>query len=269
MNIKNRTCYDTYNSVTNNITGYVFVIIISILATLSLKLNIISIIILFLWLVISGFITYRNIKKGKISKVIDNDIKSLDIKNGTIRFNMVDKTTVNYLYKSIERINISIETGICTPGYSTTIQNATLEFLFDDGITKQINLFYYSRAIFLNRIKYILKELKNYNINISYHGSGNISDIKELLNHFRRFNKSKLLNKTDTKDCITLSLMFAICGPLMCMLTAIITMIEMSFTDYILLFIKTCIFFLFIAILIALPVIIDIMRYKLSTFLRK
>ena len=252
MIIKNRTCSDVYNSKINNTTGFFFVFIVSLISIIILK-NIIATIILSIWIIISAVIAYKNIKKGELSDVYDSNIKNIDIKNNRILFNMADGNVENYSYQKIKQADINIE--ICEThdpyhpsSHFTTIKNVTMVFSFENETTKQVNIFCFTRPGFINTLKYILKELRECNINITYQGQGNIADIKDHIDYFQKNNKSRLLNTTDTKDCYTLAIMVTIFGPALTTIFAIICMPTMFLMDYVFLFFKSLLFFILIAI---------------------
>lgn len=266
-NITDRTC----NKKTNNAIKFIFAICVLLFIIFFNKLDftwiLISIFILMALLVLmgmnEGIDAYVNIMK--IPDCADKNIKSVNIKNGILQFNMIDKSSIKYSYQKIKEINIDVNTktgnisSVRTGGTWTMICNTKVQFLFNDESTRTINMYYSSRIKSLNKIKWILKEFKNYNINISYQGSGDIEDIKDQIEFYKKHHKSKLISESTAQDILKLAAMFAIGGPV---ISCIFVLPFLTEEDLLMPLIGACGFFLIIALLIASPVIIDKIRSK-------
>ena len=267
VNITDNTCTEK----TNKVLNYIFVIFLLLFVIFFNKLD-------FTWILISIFILIallvlmvmnesidEFVSTMKIPDCADKNIESVNIKNGVIQFNMIDKSNIKHSYQDIKEINIDVNVGtgqvrtVRAPGTWTIIRNTTLQFLFNDKSTKTINMYYSSRITSLNKIKWILKEFKNYNINTSYQGSGDIADIKDQLEFYKKHHESKLLSESTAKDCLMLSAMFAIAGPI---ISCIFVMPFMAEEDLLMPLFSICGLFLIIALLIASPVIIDKIRCR-------
>lgn len=153
-------------------SAILFMYEVSILAIITIVLGIIiSIVVLII-------ITNKFKRKKKLS-----DIKTIEIKNNRIKIYFENETYIEYNYSDIKQTNICIEVNETHRPFRalcyTSIGNIAISFLFNDGNLWKLNVFYDIPKKSLNTIKYILKELKNYNINLKYEGNGDASKIQQ------------------------------------------------------------------------------------------
>ena len=186
MILKNRTQEMAYFSKSNNFIGLAFVLVITVFALIYLKVNILYVTLPAVWILIEIFICIKNIKKGQ--NLNFSDIKEVHIEKDFIKFKSTNGDFTKYLYDDLKCINMQIETFIChAGGYSgncmiTSIKNTKIDFILKNDDIKSTNIFYYSRIGFLNSIKKILKSIEHKTIiNIKYIGSGNIAEIKKII----------------------------------------------------------------------------------------
>lgn len=259
MILKNRTQESAHFSKSNNFIGLAFVMLIIIPILVYLHVPMIYAILPIAWIVIEIFITIKNIKKGQ--SLNHSGINEVVISDNNIKLKSNKGNIIEYSYEKLKQINIQIETYICNAGgrsLITSIKSTKIDFIFNNNDIKTINIYCYTRFGFINKIKKIIKSLKNKTtVNITYIGSGNMSDIKEHIEFYKKHNRSKLLNKSDSKNILELAITTAIFGPILILFFAYITMKDLVLMDYILLFLKSILLFSIIAFVISSPVIID------------
>ena len=174
-----------YNYITD-IIAVLFIVVLYCSAILFMfEVSILAIITIALGIIISivalCIITNKFKRKKKLS-----DIKTIEIKNNIIKICFENETCIEYNYNDIKQTNICIEVNVTHRQFRAisyvSIGNIAISFLFNDGNLWKLNVFYDGIKKSLDTIKYILKELKNYNINLKYEGNGDASKIQQEIN---------------------------------------------------------------------------------------